>query len=813
MKEIMITASVLILCIMLIRKMFRGKISGRLQYALWLLVALRLVIPSAAQIHMAVGSLEEFRIMDIVEAWEERFGDVTERLNSPVQFTMSLSSPLGEQAADFMLGEDLGLPDSQDGPTSVFLAGQLGVIWLDVFRWIWIGGAVVIALWMITANMMFLRKLKKSRKEFQLPEELKEKLYVQKAKKVDARKRKDKEDSIRFYTTDCLTSSCLYGIPGREAVYLTTDITEDAQKLRHVVTHELCHRKHGDSLWALLRSGLLCVYWMNPLVWAAAVLSKRDCELACDEAALAILGEEERISYGGTLLSIITGKSRLADIVCTATTMNGSGKSIKERIKFIAEKPKVIGAAVVAALLLVLAVSVAVFTKSPLHSWRTWEGELVLTVGDMRVSLPETIAGISGYEVTEEETDIILYQTASGKEAGRFCVLTYEEAVELVNGGRRVVPVGNYGKNLLLKTYINSLRNYQHTESTTYIYRPEEQKIDEGSENPMLDKNWEVVPLEEEQTDGIIAHEDYFTEGIDNAAGVPGTDSVAGVPGTDSNDDTTYMIEDSSSAIDKPEESTVYLPNEQITVTYTPSGIGEVTSHDYVSGDTAQQDSAPSEAPADQCYIYVKADDTGVKEKYLEEMEYINGELERVAGRAIVVSINRAIRDEMFAALAQNRTEYLGDASKTGALVSALPQADGLQYRSIALHTLETEPETALSLDVLYEMTEQGELKGADDILFFNAAMLFATIRNLEECSFMITKSGTVPDYRADYLDGSEAPEIPEPAEYETLTYTYSRADLEEAVGVMWSDEAHESDASYILWLEDLYVRIAEYLP
>lgn len=803
MKEIMITSSVLILCIMLIRRMFKGKISGRLQYALWLLVALRLVIPSAAQIHMAVGSLEEFRIMDIVEAWEERFGDVTERLNSPVQFTMSLSSPLGEQTAEWMLGEDLSLPDSQDGPTSVFLAGQLGLIWLDVFRGIWIGGMVVIALWMIMANIIFMRKLKNSRKEFQLPEELKEKVNAKKITKADAHKRKGKEDNIRFYTTDCLTSSCLYGIPGREAIYLTSDITEDAQKLLHVVTHELCHRKHGDSFWALLRSILLCAYWMNPLVWAAAVLSKRDCELACDEAALLRLGEEERIPYGETLLSIITGKSRLSDIVCTATTMNGSGKSIKERIKFIAEKPKVLGAAVVAALLLVLAVSVAVFTKNPLYSWQTWKGELVLTVGDMRVSLPESIAGISGYEVTEEETDIILYQTASGKETGRFRVLTYEEAVALVNDGRRVVPVGNYGKNLLLKTYIDSLRNYQHTESTTHIYRPEEKTIDEGNENPMLDKNWEVVPLEEEQTDGIIAREDNFTKGIDNAAGVPGADS---------NSDTTYLIDEGSSEVNNAEES-VYLPNEQITVTYTPSDADEHTQHDYASSDAAQQDSAPSEVPADQCYVYVKADYTGVKEKYLEEMEYINGELERVAGRVIVVSINRAIRDEMFALLAKNRTEYLGDASKTGALVSTLPQADGLQYKSIALHTLETEPETALSLDVLYEMTKQGVLEGDDDILFFNAVMLFATIRNLDECSFIITKDGTVPDYRAEYLDGIKEPEIPEPDEYETLTYTYSRADLEKAVGAMWSDEAHESDESYILWLEDLYARIAEYLP
>lgn len=125
MKEIIITSSVLILCIIFIRIIFKGKISSRLQYALWLLVTLRLMIPSSAQIHMAIGSIEEFRIMDIVESLEERFGDMTGQLEKPVRFTMSLNTPLGEQAAEFMLGEDLNVPDSQIHRQVFFLRGVL----------------------------------------------------------------------------------------------------------------------------------------------------------------------------------------------------------------------------------------------------------------------------------------------------------------------------------------------------------------------------------------------------------------------------------------------------------------------------------------------------------------------------------------------------------------------------------------------------------------------------------------------------------------------------------------------------------------
>ena len=805
MKEIIITSSVLILCIMLIRIIFKGKISGRLQYALWLLVAIRLIIPSSAQIRMAIGSIEGFRIMDLVEALEERFGDVTEQLEEPVEFTMSFNSPLAERMAAFMLKEDLDIPD---GPTSVFLAGKIGLSWLDILRRIWIGGMIVVALWMIITNIVFSRRLHKGRKEFMLPGEL-EHIYGTKPSEGTAHKHVRKVRGIKFYTTEQLTSSCLYGMPGREAVYLTPDIAEDQTKLRHVVTHEMCHRKHGDSFWSILRSILISVYWMNPLVWVAAVLSKRDCELACDEEALLILGEDERIPYGETLLSIITGKNKLSDIACTATTMNGSGKSVKERIKFIAEKPKVLGAAVVAVLILIMIVSVFVFTKQPLYNGYTWEGEMTLTAGDMQVRLPETIAGISSYDTERDGNDIIIYQLASGKETGRFSELSYEAAVGLVDEGREIIPVGNYGLNDYLKSYIKSGYSYMPTESTTHIYRPKEEEATEwGDNNPMLSSDWEVVPLEEEtdylpneqitvmdivpnsdsvtihdytsaaeQTQGVIAHEDIFnSEEIDNAGGVPGTDS---------NDDTTYIVDGSYDTTAAHEESRDYLPNEQIITTGTAAEIS-----------------------SEKCYVYVKADYSDVQEKYLDEMEYINSELETAAGRVIVISINQEIRSEMFAALAKNRTEYLGDASKTGAIVNALPQADGLAYKHITLHTLQTEPETALSLEVRYELTAQDMSDVDRDILLFNAVMIFATIKNLEECNFVIEDNVSGTHYKADYLDDNEGIELFE--QYKTLTY--SRTDLEEAIGALWSDEATDSDEDYVRWLEDLYARIADYL-
>ena len=58
--EIIITSSVLILALILFRKLCWGKISRRLQYGLWLLVVIRLLVPA----QLFTSSLS---IMNIVE--------------------------------------------------------------------------------------------------------------------------------------------------------------------------------------------------------------------------------------------------------------------------------------------------------------------------------------------------------------------------------------------------------------------------------------------------------------------------------------------------------------------------------------------------------------------------------------------------------------------------------------------------------------------------------------------------------------------------------------------------------------------------
>lgn len=698
MKEIIVTAAVLILCILLIRRIFRGKVSSRLLYTLWILAALRLMIPFSAK--MDLGPLSQFQPTELVRQAEENGGMSEGRLEEPIQVTINSTNPLFRLLTDW----------EADGPTSVFIAGRIGFSRIDVLRFIWKAGAVVVAVWMAAVNFLFFRRLRRERKVFVLPEGL--------SGMIDSKT----QQKLRVYTADHLASPCLYGFPGWEAVYLTEEVAEDTDKLRHVFVHELVHKKHGDSFWALLRSVLVTVYWFHPLVWVAAVCSKRDCELACDEGALALLGEEERIPYGETLLSIITKRGRISDLVCTATTMTGSAKSVKERIEFIVKTPGVFYAAVAALLVLTAAICLFVFTKGFWSDGVMVDREEGLTVtgADMLIHLPASIGGISGCVVDGENEDIVVYHQEARREVGRFSKLPLKDALELVDAGREVKPLGLQGDNYLLRAYLGEpLSRTEHTYTPAGVPGTDSNDVTTHTYTPA-----------DGQTQGVLHHEDIYIS----------------------------------------EEGQVdYLPNETITtITYQPSEVNV----DGLDGG---------------CYIYVTADFDKVQEKYREEMDFIDGELRTAGDGAIILSLNRKRREELFDALTENRTPYVGDHSRVGALLEALPVPPSLNRSGgFTLQTMEQ----PYSLRFSYEMSADILSKEDDDTLFFNAAMLFYAVGNLEEVAVDVQN--------------------PQGADQSHFC-VYDREKMEEELpGLLHAD--YEDDQAFRDSLVTLYSAIEEYL-
>ena len=335
MKEVIITSSVLIAVILLARWLFRGKVSQRLIYASWLLVALRLLIPvQFGQSQYSVTSLAEK-----AEAQSPPIQQVQQALNEPVAGPSR--SDLYSQLLDEYLQEN-PVPEAPQAPVApskpvtvtpevqqvieAQVSQQLTAPTLaQVLEGIWLVGICAMSAWFITANLVFLHRARKDA--------------------VSA-----EYGGIRCQISPNIPTPCLAGF-FRPVIYLTPACAENEQTRAHVLAHERAHLRHGDHIWSLIRCICLCVYWFNPLVWIAASQSRRDCELACDESALKELGDAQRIAYGKTLLDIVAQSMSPVHLLETATAMNESKKQLKERVSFIVKKPRTV---LIAAICMVL---------------------------------------------------------------------------------------------------------------------------------------------------------------------------------------------------------------------------------------------------------------------------------------------------------------------------------------------------------------------------------------------------------------------------------------------------------------------------
>ena len=266
-----VTSGVLILIVLAARCLLKGWLSARLKYALWGVVLLRLLVPFQVELPAPVSDALPVLASNLapeVGQWEEPSIPVFPERSKPVaEFNLDIETTL--KPGDILSYSDVVGCLRREGET---------ITW---YRYILSPEQIVLALWlvgtglagavMLVANLRFYGRLRKRRERLE---------------GVDA--------PIPVYTAVGLSSPCLAGVL-RPAVYVTPGAAEDETALRHILAHELTHYAHKDHLWSLLRCLALALHWYNPLVWLAVALSKQDGELACDEGAVARLGEGERI--------------------------------------------------------------------------------------------------------------------------------------------------------------------------------------------------------------------------------------------------------------------------------------------------------------------------------------------------------------------------------------------------------------------------------------------------------------------------------------------------------------------------------------
>ncbi|WP_111947667.1 M56 family metallopeptidase [Clostridium tetanomorphum] len=111
------------------------------------------------------------------------------------------------------------------------------------------------------------------------------------------------------------------------------------EDLKNILLHELCHYKRKD-IFVLYLAKIVCIfYWFNPLIWYTLNKLKKTLELSCDEMVLSYINTEGKLSYGHTIINLLSYSKNNLNI-SMPLNMVGNKKEIAKRISFIRDFKK-----------------------------------------------------------------------------------------------------------------------------------------------------------------------------------------------------------------------------------------------------------------------------------------------------------------------------------------------------------------------------------------------------------------------------------------------------------------------------------------
>ena len=306
-KEVL-TVSALIAVVLLVRAIFKNRVPKRMLYALWLVVLLKLCLP---------GTLVSLPVLPAEDAAvpaqsAELPAQTTPVIQRPAQTVTKPQTPAQQPVSPV---QETAKPAAKPLTTA------------QILQIAWFSGSALLGLWLFGAWAVFTIRLHRDRRFL------------------------GKRGGTCIYVSGAVKSPCLAGlIP---AVYLTEDVLQ-ADEVELILRHELTHLRHLDFLWSLCRTAAVTVYWWNPFIWLAAICSKRDAELACDEAVAAKLPESKRLAYARAILAQAPRKTAALSL---------AGPPVKERILFLTKKQRTSVLCVILALLLVVSATGCSFAE------------------------------------------------------------------------------------------------------------------------------------------------------------------------------------------------------------------------------------------------------------------------------------------------------------------------------------------------------------------------------------------------------------------------------------------------------------------
>lgn len=250
-----LTASYVILFLVLIRLPLK-KAPKVISYALWSVVAFRLIIPFSFESIFSILP----RNLNITTIPQDIVYQQNPQINS------------GIKSVNIFINEMLPAP-------TIGASVNPLQIYIEIGAYIWALGMMVLLVYSLISILLLRRQLKKIRLI-----------------------------SDNIYEAENLKAPFVLGVV-RPKIYLPVGLSVEDRS--YILLHEQIHIHRCDHIIKPFAFLILSIHWFNPLVWIAFMLMSMDMEFSCDERVLKVLDIGIKKSYASSLLSLATERHML----------------------------------------------------------------------------------------------------------------------------------------------------------------------------------------------------------------------------------------------------------------------------------------------------------------------------------------------------------------------------------------------------------------------------------------------------------------------------------------------------------------------
>ena len=311
-----IIAASVILLVRLLAVLFKGRVSARWKYFIWLLITVSLCIPVRLPANLA---LVDFKVQRNIHEQNPKTTDYTARPGESQQKMETISSVNNNMKSQFEVPEQKEFV--------VYTTGK----WMEtvavIFVSVWLSVAVLKLAGELLAYYLSMRNLRR----MSLP--VNDPVSIQMYKDVCRKKCVHRVPELRQNAG--LTTPFLAGLFHTKLYLPATGYSAEERKL--VFYHELTHYCHRDLWYKMLLRICASIYWFNPFLLIMLKEADKDIENLCDTAVINRVNKKDHRLYRQLLLRTVAMNNQIPYVTAS---LNDSGMVFKDRILYMVNMRK-----------------------------------------------------------------------------------------------------------------------------------------------------------------------------------------------------------------------------------------------------------------------------------------------------------------------------------------------------------------------------------------------------------------------------------------------------------------------------------------